>query len=89
MTQLKKILMVDDDADLREALADQLVLTEEFDVFEAGDGVVHGGESCSLGRLWLAGDKGCERGAAAPLRLLTKSTVCRKTRTGGIYSRRK
>ncbi|MCL4138741.1 UNVERIFIED_CONTAM: hypothetical protein GTU68_031764 [Idotea baltica] len=30
--------MVDDDNDLREALADQLVLTEEFDVFEADDG---------------------------------------------------
>lgn len=38
MSAVKKILMVDDDADLREALADQLVLTEEFDVFEAGDG---------------------------------------------------
>jgi DNA-binding response OmpR family regulator len=38
MTALKKILMVDDDSDLREALADQLVATEEFDVFEAGDG---------------------------------------------------
>jgi DNA-binding response OmpR family regulator len=38
MTNLKKILIVDDDSDLREALADQLVLTEEFDVFEAGNG---------------------------------------------------
>jgi len=38
MTALKKILLVDDDADLREALADQLVLTEEFDVFEAETG---------------------------------------------------
>ena len=38
MSNVKKILMVDDDADLREALADQLVLTEEFDVFEAEDG---------------------------------------------------
>lgn len=38
MSTLKKILMVDDDADLREALADQLVATEEFDVFEAGTG---------------------------------------------------
>lgn len=38
MSNLKKILMVDDDADLREALADQLVLTEEFDVFEAANG---------------------------------------------------
>jgi DNA-binding response OmpR family regulator len=38
MNNLKKILMVDDDIDLREALADQLVLTEEFDVFEATTG---------------------------------------------------
>jgi DNA-binding response OmpR family regulator len=38
MSNLKKILMVDDDNDLREALADQLILTEDFDVFEAEDG---------------------------------------------------
>jgi DNA-binding response OmpR family regulator len=38
MSVLRKILLIDDDADLREALADQLVLTEEFDVFEAGNG---------------------------------------------------
>jgi DNA-binding response OmpR family regulator len=38
MSNLKKILMVDDDEDLREALADQLILTEDFDVFEADDG---------------------------------------------------
>ncbi len=38
MGNVKKILMVDDDDDLREALSDQLVLTEEFDVFEAEDG---------------------------------------------------
>lgn len=38
MSNVKKILLVDDDEDLREALADQLVLTEEFDVFEAEDG---------------------------------------------------
>ena len=38
MSALKKILLIDDDADLREALADQLVLTEEFDVFEAESG---------------------------------------------------
>jgi DNA-binding response OmpR family regulator len=38
MSGVKKILLVDDDADLREALADQLLLTEEFDVFEAEDG---------------------------------------------------
>lgn len=44
MSNLKKILMVDDDDDLREALADQLVLTDEFDVFEADDG------SSGLGR---------------------------------------
>jgi len=38
MGNLKKILLVDDEDDLREALADQLVLTEEFDVFEAATG---------------------------------------------------
>ena len=48
MSALKKILMVDDDVDLREALADQLVLTEEFDVFEAttgADGLVKAKEA--------------------------------------------
>ncbi|MEO1330376.1 MAG: response regulator transcription factor [Pseudomonadota bacterium] len=43
MSALKKILLVDDDADLREALADQLLVTEEFDVFEAETGA-HGVE---------------------------------------------
>lgn len=38
MSTLKKILLIDDDPDLREALADQLVLTEEFDVFEGETG---------------------------------------------------
>ena len=37
MANLKKILLVDDD-DLREALSEQLVMTEDFDVFEAGNG---------------------------------------------------
>jgi DNA-binding response OmpR family regulator len=40
MSALKKILLVDDDADLRGALADQFVLTEEFDVFEAETGAM-------------------------------------------------
>ena len=35
---LKKILLVDDDDDLREALGEQLVMTEDFDVFEADSG---------------------------------------------------
>ena len=38
MATLKKILLVDDDEDLREALSEQLVMTEDFDVFEADDG---------------------------------------------------
>ena len=38
MSNLKKILLVDDDEDLREALSEQLVTTEDFDVFEAGNG---------------------------------------------------
>lgn len=43
MSALKKILLIDDDADLREALAEQLLVTEEFDVFEAETGA-HGVE---------------------------------------------
>jgi DNA-binding response OmpR family regulator len=38
MATLKKILLVDDDDDLREALSEQLIMTEDFDVFEAGTG---------------------------------------------------
>ncbi len=38
MATHKNILLVDDDEDLREALAEQLVMTEDFDVFEAGNG---------------------------------------------------
>ena len=38
MAQLRKILLVDDDDTLREALSEQLVMTEDFDVFEAGSG---------------------------------------------------
>ena len=38
MTTLKQILLVDDDDDLREALSEQLVMTGDFDVFEAATG---------------------------------------------------
>jgi DNA-binding response OmpR family regulator len=38
MPQLKKILLVDDDDDLRDALSEQLIMTEDFDVFEADSG---------------------------------------------------
>ncbi len=38
MANLKKILLVDDDEDIREALSEQLVMTVDFDVFEAGTG---------------------------------------------------
>lgn len=41
MSTLKKILLIDDEAELREALAEQLLVTEEFDVFEAENGA-HG-----------------------------------------------
>ena len=39
MATLRKILLVDDDDDLREALSEQLVMTEDFDVFEASTGL--------------------------------------------------
>jgi DNA-binding response OmpR family regulator len=38
MAQMKRILLVDDEEDLREALGEQLLMTEDFDVFEAGNG---------------------------------------------------
>ncbi|WP_334067458.1 response regulator transcription factor [Nereida ignava] len=38
MAQLKKILLVDDEDDLRDALSEQLIMTEDFDVFEAENG---------------------------------------------------
>ncbi|MBK0399118.1 response regulator transcription factor [Limibaculum sp. M0105] len=38
MAVSKKILLVDDDGDLREALAEQLMMIDEFDVFEAASG---------------------------------------------------
>ncbi|MDA0186596.1 MAG: response regulator transcription factor [Proteobacteria bacterium] len=40
MATLKRILLVDDDDDLREALSEQLVMTEDFDVFEAATGAL-------------------------------------------------
>ncbi|WP_372893902.1 response regulator transcription factor [Rhodosalinus sp.] len=38
MAQIRNILLVDDDDDLREALSEQLVMTEDFEVFEADTG---------------------------------------------------
>ena len=38
MAQTKKILLIDDDVDLREALSELLIMTDGFDVFEGGDG---------------------------------------------------
>lgn len=38
MSAAKRILLVDDDADLREALAEQLIMIDDFDVFEADAG---------------------------------------------------
>jgi len=38
MAKLNRILLVDDEDDLREALSEQLIMTDEFDVFEAANG---------------------------------------------------
>lgn len=38
MAQTKKILLIDDDVDLREALSELLIMTDDFDVFEGEDG---------------------------------------------------
>ena len=38
MSVAKRIMLVDDDADLREALAEQLMMIDDFDVYEAEDG---------------------------------------------------
>jgi DNA-binding response OmpR family regulator len=38
VTQLKTILLIDDDDDLRDALSEQFVITEEFNVVEAANG---------------------------------------------------
>jgi DNA-binding response OmpR family regulator len=39
MAQLKKVLLIDDDEDLREALSEQLLMAEDFDVHEGASGV--------------------------------------------------
>ena len=38
MAQLKKVLLIDDDEDLREALSEQLLMNEGFDVYEGSNG---------------------------------------------------
>ena len=38
MAHLKKILLIDDDEDLREALSEQLIMTKSFDVSEGSNG---------------------------------------------------
>ena len=38
MAQLKKVLWIDDDEDLRQALSEQLLMTEDFDVHEGASG---------------------------------------------------
>lgn len=52
MAALRKILLVDDDDDLREALSEQLVMTEDFDVFEGRTGA-EGMEKVKVGHFDL------------------------------------
>jgi len=52
MATLRKILLVDDDDDLREALSEQLVLTEDFDVFEGRTGAEGMGRSRRACLIW-------------------------------------
>ncbi len=37
MTNLKKVLLIESDVDLREALCEQLRNTDQFEVFSSGD----------------------------------------------------
>ena len=77
MAQLKKILLVDDDDDLREALSEQLIMTEDFDVFEA----VNGAEAMNRAKemifdlLILDGRELCrvlrKQGIKSPIMMLT------------------
>ena len=38
MAQIKKVLLIDDDEDLRDALSEQLLMTGGFDVYEGASG---------------------------------------------------
>ncbi|MEQ1672082.1 MAG: response regulator, partial [Hyphomicrobium sp.] len=52
MSTARKVLLVDDDEDLRTSLKDQLVLHDEFDVFEANT-ATKGMEAAKAGRFDL------------------------------------
>jgi DNA-binding response OmpR family regulator len=52
MATVKRILLIDDDEDLREALSEQLAMTEEFEVLPAATGA-EGLESAKAGRFDL------------------------------------
>ena len=74
MANLKKILLVDDDEDLREALSEQLVMTEDFDVFEAGNGA-----DAMVKPLCAATSPSARSNGACPSATVSQAVQIRKT----------
>src|SRR5689334_22309945 len=76
MTKAKTLLIVDDDPDLREVLADQLQLQQEFEVLQAGSGA-EGLEAIKKDHIDLVLlDVGLPDGDGR--------TVCQQMRSGGL-----
>ena len=66
MSVSRKILLVDDDNDLREALAEQLMMMDEFDVYEADSGGNGLERARNAGRRRLVGSRSRAVGPLSP-----------------------